>query len=213
MGVRCLYCCFEGMSGKIASAIGLGASILSFGFMMWGIIDIYFEWRGIKALYIIIFVLLCLCLLGFITLLVLACMGKNGPINQFAKILCIVLAVFCALAFIAEVVVWIFLIVDYVDAEKDGGPGQQIPSHDWAAIFVPTIIALMALIVMALVANYLHKVFTDKLNATTYPTTLPQTTVSTIPNPVQPGMFPNNNGPISPMENNIAYPVAIKQNE
>ena len=71
----------------------------------------------------------------------------------------------------------------------------------------------MALIVMALVANYLHKVFTDKLNATTYPTTLPQTTVSTIPNPVQPGMFPNNNGPISPMENNIAYPVAIKQNE
>ena len=213
MGVECLFCCFKGMSDNVAGAIGLVASILSFGFMMWGVIDIYFDLRGIKALYLITFILLCLCLISFIVLLILLCMKRKGAINKVGRIVCIVVIVFSIAALILEIIVWIFLIHDYVNTEKDGGSGQQIPSHDWAAIFVPTIISLIALVVIALVANYLHKVFTDRLNADSYPISVAQTSVGVISNPEQPVIFPNNNVPVSPLENNVAYPVPIQKNE
>ena len=213
MGIECLFCCFKGMSENVAAGIGLAASILSFGFMIWGVIDIYFDLRGIKALYIITIITLFLGLAGFISIVILICMKKNGTINKVGRILCIVVMVFSIITFILEIIVWIFLLVDYIDAEKDGGSGQQIPSHDWAALIIPSVISLIALALMALIANYFHKVFTDRLNAGSYPISVAQTSVGVIPNQEQPVIFQNNNVPVSPLENNVAYPVAIQKNE
>ena len=50
--------------------------------------------------------------------------------------------------FIGILINWIILIVDYADIEKSLGPGQQIPSHEWAAVFVPSIISLLCSIIM-----------------------------------------------------------------
>ena len=65
---------------------------------------------------------------------------------------------------------------------------------------------------MALAANYLYKVFSNKMNTPpNLPVNITQNTIPTLPNIPQPGMFPNNNGPVPPMGNNIAYPVGIQQ--
>ena len=212
MGVASLYCCFKNMPHNIVVFAGLGASALSFIFMIWGLADLWFNRKGVQAIYIITFVLICLCLLGFIGLLIFLYIASNNrAINNLARIFCLVIIIMCGLAFIFILISFIILIVDYVDLEKDYGPGQQISSHDWAAVFVPSIITLVALPIMALVANYLYKVFTDKLNTGPYPVNVTSTTVPTIPNLTQPGIFPNNNGPVPPMVNNVPYPVPIQQ--
>ena len=214
MGVSSLFCCFNNMPHKITALIGLGASVLSFAFMIWGLADLSFKKKGVEAIYIITFVLICLCLLGFIGLLIFLLIRSNRrAINNLARIFCLVIIVICGIAFIFMVISWIIVIVDYADEEKAAGPGRQIPSHDWAAVFIPSIITLLALSIMALVANYLYRVFTDKLNMTPYPINVTSTTVPTISNPTQPGIFPNNNGPVPPMVNNVAYPVAIQQSD
>ena len=63
---------------------------------------------------------------------------------------------------------FIILIVDYADIEKNI-PGQYFPSHEWAAVFVPSILALVGLIFMILVANILYIIFSDKLLTNTNP--------------------------------------------
>ena len=58
----------------------------------------------------------------------------------------------CFVAFIFLLVAFIILIVDYAKMEKDI-PGQFFPNHEWAAVFVPSIIALVCLVFMILAAN------------------------------------------------------------
>ena len=212
MGVSSLFCCFRNMPHNIVALTGLGAGVLSFAFMIWGLADIFFERKGVQAIYIIAFILICLCLVGFIGLLIFLLLGSNNrAINNLARIFCLVIIIMCGLAFIFILISWIILIVDYIDLNKELEAGEKISSHDWAAVFVPSIITLIALPVMALVANYLYKVFTDKLNTGVYPINVNSTTVPTIPNLTQPGIFPNNNGPVPPMVNNVASPVPIQQ--
>ena len=102
---------------------------------------------------------------------------------------------------------FIILIVDYADVEKDI-PGKFFPSHEWAAVFVPSIIALAALVFMILCANILYKIFGDNLLANPNPLDATQNTfVSTISNQPQPILQPVIQPPIQPVIQPPIQPV------
>ena len=213
MGMAPLFCCFKNKSENCIALTGLGASIVAFAFMIWGLADLWFDRNGVKAIYIITFIFVCLCLLGFVALFILLNLKKTESyrtFNNVGKIICLVILIMCAIAIIFLFVAFIILIVDYADLENDF-PGQQIPSHDWAAVFVPSLIGLICLVIMALAANILYKVFNDKLIGTPYPVQINQNSMTTSPNIPQPVIFPINNGPVPPIGNNQAYPVVIQQ--
>ena len=205
MGMEALFCCFRGLGPKISAITGLGASVLSFAFLIWGLADLWFKRKGVNALYIITFVLVILALVGFALLFVF--LMKIGPraINNLGRTICLVIIMICVLAFIFMLISWIILIVYYAD------PDKTIDSHEWAAVFVPSLITLIVLPLMALVANYLYKEFTDRMNLNPTPYPVTQNTIPTIPNISQPEINLNINGPVPPMGNNVPYPVPIQQ--
>ena len=214
MGMEALFCCFRGLGPKISAITGLGASVLSFAFLIWGLADLWFKRKGVHALYIITFVLVILALVGFALLFVFLMMTGQRAINNLGRTICLVIIMICVLAFIFMLISWIILIVYYADLRKDLkdiGSDETIPSHDWAAVFVPSLITLLALLIMALAANYLYKVFTDKMNTTPYPVNIPNNSMPTIPNVAPPEIIPNINGPVPPMGNNVPFPVPIQQ--
>ena len=205
MGMEALFCCFRGLGPKISAITGLGASVLSFAFLIWGLADLWFKRKGVHALYIITFVLVILALVGFALLFVF--LMRTGPraINNLGRTICLVIIMICVLAFIFMLISWIILIVYYADSDK------TIASHEWAAVFVPSLITLIVLPLMALVANYLYKEFTDRMNLNPTPYPVTQNTIPTIPNISQPEINLNINGPVPPMGNNVPYPVPIQQ--
>ena len=205
MGMEALFCCFRGLGPKISAITGFGASVLSFAFLIWGLADLWFKRKGVNALYIITFVLVILALVGFALLFVF--LMKIGPraINNLGRTICLVIIMICVLAFIFMLISWIILIVYYADSDK------TIDSHEWAAVFVPSLITLIVLPLMALVANYLYKEFTDRMNLNPTPYPVTQNTIPTIPNISQPEINLNINGPVPPMGNNVPYPVPIQQ--
>ena len=205
MGMEALFCCFRGLGPKISAITGLGASVLSFAFLIWGLADLWFKRKGVHALYIITFVLVILALVGFALLFVF--LMRTGPraINNLGRIICLVIIMICVLAFIFMLISWIILIVYYAGTDK------TIHSHEWAAVFVPSLITLIVLPLMALVANYLYKEFTDRMNLNPTPYPVTQNTIPTIPNISQPEINLNINGPVPPMGNNVPYPVPIQQ--
>ena len=70
---------------------------------------------------------------------------------------------------------------------------------------------MICLPIIALAANYLYRLFFDRMNKpVNLPVNVTQTTLPTYPNVQQPGIFPNNNGPVPPMGNNVVYPVEIQ---
>ena len=214
MGMEALFCCFRGLGPKISAITGLGASVLSFAFLIWGLADLWFKRKGVHALYIITFVLVILALVGFALLFVFLMMTGQRAINNLGRTICLVIIMICVLAFIFMLISWIILIVNYADLRKDLkdiGSDETIPSHEWAAVFVPSLITLIVLPLMALVANYLYKEFTDRMNLNPTPYPVTQNTIPTIPNISQPEINLNINGPVPPMGNNVPYPVPIQQ--
>jgi ABC-type transport system involved in multi-copper enzyme maturation permease subunit len=205
MGMEALFCCFRGLGPKISAITGLGASVLSFAFLIWGLADLWFKRKGVHALYIITFVLVILALVGFALLFVFLMMTGPRAINNLGRTICLVIIMICVLAFIFMLISWIILIVYYADSDK------TIDSHEWAAVFVPSLITLIVLPLMALVANYLYKEFTDRMNLNPTPYPVTQNTIPTIPNISQPEINLNINGPVPPMGNNVPYPVPIQQ--
>ena len=213
MGVAPLFCCFKNKSENCIVLTGLGASIVSFAFLIWGLADLTFDRNGVKAIYIITFILVCLCLLGFIALFILLNLKRTESyrtFNTFGKIFSLAILFMCAIGFIFLFIAFIILIVDYADEEKNI-PGQYFPSHEWAAVFLPSLLSLICLIIMALAANILFKVFNDKLTGTPYPVQINQNSMTTYPNIPQPVIYPINNGPVPPMGNNQAYPVVVQE--
>ena len=211
MGMEALFCCFRSFGPKITALTGLGASVLSFAFLIWGVVDLWFKRKGVEVIYYITFVLVILALIGFVLLFLFLIMRGSRTINNLGRVICLLIIIICVLAFIFMVIAWIILIVYYADLRKDLkdiGLDETIPSHDWAAVFVPSLITLIVLPLMALVANYLYKEFTDRMNLNPTPT---QNTIPTIPNISQPEINLNINGPVPPMGNNVPYPVPIQQ--
>ena len=213
MGIAPLFCCFKNKSENCIVLTGLGASIVSFAFLIWGLADLTFDRNGVKAIYIITFILVCLCLLGFIALFILLNLKRTESyrtFNTFGKKFSLAIIFLCAIGFIFLFIAFIILIVDYADEEKNI-PGQYFPSHEWAAVFLPSLLSLICLIIMALAANILFKVFNDKLTGTPYPVQINQNSMTTYPNIPQPVIYPINNGPVPPMGNNQAYPVVVQE--
>ena len=235
MGMEQMFCCFKGQKPNCLAFTGLGASILAFGFLIWGLADLEFKRGGVNAIYIIAFVLIILCLLAFIALLIFLNLRRTETyrtICNIGRIICLVILCMCGVAFLFLLIAFIILMVDYFKYRSyiknpsgknpldyiwaiflDHTSSGKIAGHEWGAVFVPSIISLIALVLMALCANALYKVFMDYINSTpnVVPVNITQNTMTTVPNYPQPGMFPNNNGPVPPMVNNVAYPVTIQQ--
>ena len=213
MGIAPLFCCFRSQQPNCMALTGLAASIVAFAFMIWGLADLWFDRKGVEAIYIIAFILVCISLVAFIIIFIFLNLRKTESyrtINNIGRIFCLVILIMCFVAFIFLLVAFIILIVDYADVEKEI-PGQFFPSHEWAAVFVPSILGLICLIIMALAANILYKVFYDNVMATPYPVHITQNSMTTTPNPPQPVIFPVTNGPAYPTPNNVPYPVTIQQ--
>ena len=213
MGMAPLFCCFRSQQPNCMALTGLAASIVAFAFMIWGLADLWFDRKGVEAIYIIAFILVCISLVAFIIIFIFLNLRKTESyrtINNIGRIFCLVILIMCFVAFIFLLVAFIILIVDYADVEKEI-PGQFFPSHEWAAVFVPSILGLICLVIMALAANILYKVFYDNVMATPYPVHVTQNSMTTTPNPPQPVIFPVTNGPAYPTPNNVPYPVTIQQ--
>ena len=213
MGIAPLFCCFRSQQPNCMALTGLAASIVAFAFMIWGLADLWFDRKGVEAIYIIAFILVCISLVAFIIIFIFLNLRKTESyrtINNIGRIFCLIILIMCFVAFIFLLVAFIILIVDYADVEKEI-PGQFFPSHEWAAVFVPSILGLICLVIMALAANILYKVFYDNVMATPYPVHITQNSMTTTPNPPQPVIFPVTNGPAYPTPNNVPYPVTIQQ--
>ena len=237
MGITSLFCCFQNQQPNCMVFTGLGASILSFAFLIWGVADLEYKRKGVQAIYIISFILVILCMLAFIALFIFLNLRKTQAfrtIMNLGRIICLVIICMCGVAFIFMLVAFIILIVDYAKfrsflkdpLEKDPSDyewgddlstdfndedGPSIKDHEWAAVFVPSLITLICLVIMALVVNILYKVFYENMNPTTTAVNVTDATIPTVPNVPQPGVFPNNNGPVPPVVNYAPYPVAIQQ--
>jgi len=215
MGCEPCFCCFARQSPNCMAWTGIIASILSIAFLIWGLADLSYDRKGAEVIYIIAFVLIVLCLIGFIIISILLNL-RQGPgyssINNFGRILCLVILGLCFISFVFLLAHWLVEVVDYADVEKLL-PGRQISRHDWAAVFVPSFISFISLVFMALAANILYKVFLERLMQNTVHS-VNQNSITTIPNnSTQPGIIPNNNAqPVPPMvANNVSYPVTIQQ--
>ena len=213
MGIAPLFCCFSGKSPNCIVLTGLAASFIALSFLLWGLADLWFDRDGALAIYIIAFIFICISLVGFVLLYIFLNIRKPECTRTFysiGRIICLIIFIICIIAFVFMLTAFIILIVDYADVEKEI-PGQFFPSHEWAAVFVPSILGLICLVIMALAANILYKVFYDNVMATPYPVHITQNSMTTTPNPPQPVIFPVTNGPAYPTPNNVPYPVTIQQ--
>ena len=202
MGIAPLFCCFSGKSPNCIVLTGLAASFIALSFLLWGLADLWFDRDGALAIYIIAFIFICISLVGFVLLYIFLNIRKPECTRTFysiGRIICLIIFIICIIAFVFMLTAFIILIVDYADVEKDM-PGKFFPSHEWAAVFVPSIIALAALVFMILCANILYKIFGDNLLANPNPLDATQNTfVSTISNQPQPILQPVIQPPIQPV--------------
>ena len=210
MGIAPLFCCFSGKSPNCIVLTGLAASFIALSFLLWGLADLWFDRDGALAIYIIAFIFICISLVGFVLLYIFLNIRKPECTRTFysiGRIICLVIFIICIIAFVFMLTAFIILIVDYADVEKDM-PGKFFPSHEWAAVFVPSIIALAALVFMILCANILYKIFGDNLLANPNPLDATQNTfVSTISNQPQPILQPVIQPPIQPVIQPPIQPV------
>ena len=210
MGIAPLFCCFSGKSPNCIVLTGLAASFIALSFLLWGLADLWFDRDGALAIYIIAFIFICISLVGFVLLYIFLNIRKPECTRTFysiGRIICLIIFIICIIAFVFMLTAFIILIVDYADVEKDM-PGKFFPSHEWAAVFVPSIIALAALVFMILCANILYKIFGDNLLANPNPLDDTQNTfVSTISNQPQPILQPVIQPPIQPVIQPPIQPV------
>ena len=210
MGIAPLFCCFSGKSPNCIVLTGLAASFIALSFLLWGLADLWFDRDGALAIYIIAFIFICISLVGFVLLYIFLNIRKPECTRTFysiGRIICLIIFIICIIAFVFMLTAFIILIVDYADVEKDM-PGKFFPSHEWAAVFVPSIIALAALVFMILCANILYKIFGDNLLANPNPLDATQNTfVSTISNQPQPILQPVIQPPIQPVIQPPIQPV------
>ena len=87
MGVESCFCCFINMDPGCLSLTGTASNIIILGFMLWGILDLDFVKKGSEAIYIISFVLLCLCLIFYLIIFIIIIRRRKGAkrTNSFEK--------------------------------------------------------------------------------------------------------------------------------
>ena len=196
MGVESCFCCFRNKNPVCLSSVGLAANIITFGFILWGILDLNFIKKGSEAIYIISFVLLCLCLLFyfiiFIIIIIRRCRSSRSA-NSFGRILCLLILGLSVLSLIFLIIGFIIELVEHVKLEKDF-PVKLFSTREWAALIVPLIIGIIGFIIMALCANALFRQFSDLINSSPFIVNVAQNSINTIPSAQQPGILSNNSG-------------------
>ena len=245
MGVSPLFLCFNGQPPKCLTITGMGATFVAFAFLIWGVSDLGYKRRGVEVIYIMTFTFFIFIILGFLILFLLASLQISEsyrPMMNVGRLLCLGLLVLCGIAFIFLLITWIILMVDYfklrsylkklrnhekvtVEDVLDNAWGfvldnvelaEKIAGHEWGALFAPSILGLLVLILDMLILNALYKMFMDTYNTRPqFPvvTVSNQNTITPLPNMTQPELFPNNNnGPVPPMGNNFTSQVQINPN-
>ncbi len=216
MGCTPLVCCLKDFSANLIALIALVFNVISFGFFIWAIADLLWIRNGPKVLFIISFVLITLCLICIIILFIFINFRK-GPnymiYNNIGKYICLAIILLCILTFILIIIGGIIEICDLKDI-------KGLPSHDWAALFVPGIFSLIACVVIAWCANALYKIFNENILTTisahiyNMQNPINQNSVTTIPNTTDNNVVitGNNNGVIPPMiQNSQPNPVVVQQ--
>ena len=98
--MEALFCCFRNQRPIFPAATGIGASIIPFAFLIWGLCDLGFQRKGVEAIYIIAFVLVVMTLVGFVTVLILLIIAPNPSsyrtVNNLGRVLCLVI-ILCVL--------------------------------------------------------------------------------------------------------------------
>ena len=209
----CYCCCTENQSPNCLSITGIISSILTLVFLIWGVVKVYFEKKAFEILYTIACVLLGLSILLFIVITIFINLKKDKGkkclyIN--GKIFCIIIIIISIIAQIFILIAFIKVIKDYIDIEKIL-PGRQIPIEEYCAAIIPFIICLVGVSIIYSVSHALIKVFDSYINPPIIPNA--QNTMATLSNLPQPGIFPNNNGPMPPIANTDYQTVVVKQNE
>ena len=195
MGVESCFCCFINMDPGCLSLTGTASNIIILGFMLWGILDLDFVKNVAKALYITSFVLFCLCLIFYLILFIIIIRRRKGARskNSFGKILCLLIPGLSFLASIFLIIGFIIEFVEHVKLEEDI-PGKFYSTREWASLIVPLILGIIGFIIMVLCANVLYRKFGDWKKSELIDVNISQKSMSTIPNALKPGVFPNNNG-------------------
>ena len=239
MGVSPLFLCFNGQPPKCLTLTGMAATFVAFVFLIWGVADLGYKRRGVEVIYIMTFTFFIFIILGFLILFLLASLQISEsyrPMMNVGRILCLGLLVLCGIAFIFLLITWIILMVDYFKRRNDEKVSDEddydifplgdlldnvesenkIAGHEWGAVFAPSILGLLVLILDMLILNALYKMFMDTYNTRPqFPvvTVSNQNTITPLPNMTQPELFPNNNnGPVPPMGNNFTSQVQINPN-
>ena len=113
MGIVPLYCCFKDQRPNCILITGLIANLVAMGFLIWGLADLWFKRDGVLAIYIIAFVITCICLVGFILLFIFLNLNRSEGFRIFfsvGKIICkvIMIITFVAFMLIANVLYSVF---------------------------------------------------------------------------------------------------------
>ena len=197
MGAQALFCCFKHRDPGCISFVAITANIISFGFMIWSLLDLNFIKKGVKVLYIFSFVLLCICLASFIAVFLFFIIPRfrsSRALNNLGRILCLLIIAFCVLGFVLLLIGFIIDLVKYAKLERDFEYGKYWNSREWATLFVPAILAFISYVIMALCANVLYSKFDELISPIPMMVNVNQNSMSTFPNVQQPGIFPNNSG-------------------
>ena len=162
--------------------------------MLWCILDLDFVKNVAKALYITSFVLFCLCLIFYLIIFIIIIRRRKGAkrTNSFGKILCLLIPGLSLLASIFLIIGFILELVEHIKLENDI-PGKFYSTREWASLIVPLILGYIGFIIMVLCANVLYRKFGDWKKSELIGVNISQNSMSTIPNSLKPGVFPNNN--------------------
>jgi len=217
MGCVCLFCCFRTCSPDIIAVVGLVSNFISFAFLIWAIADLSWKRDGAKSLYIISLILMSVSFILFLLVFIFQRLRK-GPnqltYNKLAKYFCLLIILLCILTFIFIIIGGIMEICHLKDL-------KNVPDHDWAALFVPSILTLISCIMVILCANILYKIFNENILTSVADqqfgirNAVNQNSITYVPNMAQDNVVitGNNVGAIPPkMENNQPYPVNIQPN-
>lgn len=209
----CYCCCTKNQSPICLCIAGIASSIVTLGFLIWGVRRVLFWEKAFEALYTIACVLVGLSVLIFIVVTIFI----NLEIDQSKKFLYKIGKISCIVNMIISILAQVFVLIafikgfkDYIDIEKIL-KGRQISIESYLALFFPFIICLIGGSLIFSFSNALMKEFDKYINPKIIPDA--QNTMANLNNLPQPGMSPNNNGPMPSMANTDYQTVVVKQNE
>ena len=153
-------CCFKNKSEKYIAKTGIISSVISILLLLLGIIELKYDTDTIKYFYYISFSLIILCLIGFISILILLSekINKNKiNVNKTINFISSVIFIISLYSFILLIIHFIVEIYDYINAEKILPSKNHIPIKKWVALFIPSLISFICLIFIIIASKTLSE--------------------------------------------------------